>query len=150
MENFLVADPPLKQVVAATFEAGLRGGSAVADGRFEWKASLFRTDSDNDIVNLASTIQGRGFFQNVPGTRRQGVEAGIQYRATQWRAYAGYSLTDATYRFAGDLPSPNNPMADAAGNVHVVPGDRIPGIPLNQASSGSTSCRRRNGRSVPI
>ena len=28
--------------------------------------------------SVASTIQGRGFFQNVPGTRRQGLEAGLQ------------------------------------------------------------------------
>ena len=86
-------------------------------GKLEWKTALFRTDSTNDIINVASIIQGRGFFQNVPGTRRQGVEAGIQYHSTQWFAYAGYSLIDATYQFSADLPSPNNPMADANGNV---------------------------------
>jgi len=79
---------------------------------------------------------GRGFFQNVPGTRRQGVEASIQYKSSQWLVYAGYSLVDATYQFAGDLPSPNNPMADSDGNVHVTPGKRIPGIPLNQGKLG--------------
>jgi hypothetical protein len=36
----------------------------------------------------------------VPGTRRQGVEASILYRSTEWLAYAGYSLIDATYQLA--------------------------------------------------
>ena len=136
MENFLVSDPPLKQVVATTYEVGLRQNLSLNGGKLEWKTALFRTDSTDDIINVASIVQGRGFFQNVPGTRRQGVEASIEYRAAQWFAYTGYSLTDATYQFAGDLPSPNNPMADANGNIHVVPGNRIPGIPLSQGKLG--------------
>ena len=136
LENFLVSDPPLKQVVATTYEAGLRQGLTLGGGKLEWKAALFRTNTSDDIINVASVIQGRGFFQNVPGTRRQGLEASVQYQSPQWLLYAGYSLLDATYQFAGDLPSPNNPMADASGNVHVVPGDRIPGLPLNQGKLG--------------
>ncbi len=136
LENALVSDPPLKQVVAQTYEAGLRQTLPVDGGRLEWKAGLFRTDTSDDIINLASSVQGRGFFQNVPGTRRQGLEASIQFQSAQWRAYAGYSLLDATYQFTADLPSPNNPLADANGNVHVVPGKRIPGIPMNQAKFG--------------
>jgi len=136
LENSLVSDPPLKQAVGETYEVGLRDTRPVDGGKLEWKAGLFRTDISNDIVNLASVIQGRGFFQNVAGTRRQGLEASVQYRSSQWLAYAGYSLVDATYRFTGDLPSPNNPMADADGNVHVVPGKRMPGIPQNQAKFG--------------
>jgi iron complex outermembrane receptor protein len=136
LENFLVADPPLKQVVATTYEAGLRDRLTLADGQLFWKAALFRTDSSDDIINVASVIQGRGFFQNVPGTRRQGIEASAEYRSEQWRAYASYSLIDATYQFTGELPSPNNPMADANGNVPVTPGRRIPGIPLNQGKLG--------------
>ena len=136
LENFLVADPPLKQVTGDNYEAGLRDKLTFDGGRLEWKAGLFRTDLGNDIINVASTVQGRGSFQNVPGTRRQGLEASLQYRSTQWFAYAGYSLTDATYQFTGDLPSPNNPLADADGNVRVIPGKRIPGIPLHQGRLG--------------
>src|SRR6266446_9500401 len=137
IENFLVSDPPLKQVLASTYEAGLRSNLPIGDGQLEWKAALFRTDSSDDIINVASSaVQGRGFFQNVPGTRRQGLEASLQYKSAQWLVYAGYSLVDATYQFAGDLPSPNNPMADSDGNVHVTPGKRIPGIPLNQGKLG--------------
>lgn len=136
LENFLVSDSPLKQVVATTYETGLRQNLPVSDGRFEWKASLFRTNTSDDIINVASIISGRGFFQNVPGTRRQGLEATIKYQSPQWLIYAGYSLLDATYQFTGDLPSPNNPMADGGGNVHVTPGNRIPGLPLNQGRLG--------------
>jgi iron complex outermembrane recepter protein len=136
LENFLVSDPPLKQVVAATYEAGLRQNLPFNAGRLEWKTGLFRTNTSDDIINVASVISGRGFFQNVPGTRRQGLEASIQYQSQQWLIYAGYSLLDATYQFTGDLPSSNNPMANENGNVHVVSGNRIPRLPLNQGRLG--------------
>ena len=132
-----MSDPPLKQVVGHTYEAGLRGKSPLADGHFEWKAGLFRTDSDDDIINLASFIQGRGFFQNVPGTRRQGAELSAEYKSERWLVYAGYSYIDATYRFNGTLASPNNPSADADGNIFVTSGDRIPGIPQHQFKLGA-------------
>src|SRR5437764_3724110 len=94
------------------------------------------TDIIYVIIYLACLIAGRGFFQNVPGTRRQGLETSLQDQSGQWSAYAAYSLIDATYQFTGDLSSPNNPSADANGNVHIVPGKRIPGIPLHQAKFG--------------
>src|SRR5262245_6395264 len=136
LESFLVADPPLKQVVAHTYEAGLRDNRPFFGGNLEGKAGLFRTDTTDDIINLASLIAGRGFFQNVPGSRRQGLETSLRYQSSQWSAYAAYSLVDATYRFTGALSSPNNPFADENGNVHVVPGKRIPGIPMHQAKFG--------------
>ena len=137
LEGFLVADPPLQQVVARTWEGGLRGEIVRNGGRFEWKAGFFRADSENDIINVASTIQGRGVFQNVEATRRQGFEAGAQFRSRQWLIYAGYSFIDATYQFTGTIPSPNNPSADEDGNVHIVPGKRIPMIPQHQFKFGA-------------
>ncbi len=137
LEGFLVADPPLQQVVARTWEAGLRGETAFNGGRFDWKAGLFRTESENDIINVASNIQGRGVFQNVEATRRQGVEIAAQYRSSRWLVYAGYSFIDATYQFTGTIPSPNNPSSDDDGNVHIVPGKRIPMIPQHQVKFGA-------------
>jgi iron complex outermembrane recepter protein len=137
IEGFLVSDPPLKQVVGKTYEAGMRGTFQVPQGRLEWKLGLFRTDTFDDILQLASAIQGRGFFTNVPQTRRQGLEANVEYRAGQWLAHAGYSYIDATYQFSGDLASPNNPLADADGNVHVTPGKHIPMIPMHQFKAGA-------------
>jgi iron complex outermembrane receptor protein len=136
IESFLVADPPLKQVVGKTFEAGLRGNVPLADGRLDWKLGLFRTESDDDIVQVASVIQGRGVFQNVPRTRRQGLETSVQYQSPRWLAYVSYSFLDATYQFAGTLPSPNNPFADEEGNVRVTPGKHLPGIPAHQGKFG--------------
>jgi iron complex outermembrane receptor protein len=136
LEGFLVSDPPLKQVQARTYEAGLRGDAPLKDGRLEWKVGLFRTDSFDDIINVASQLQGRGVFQNVDATRRQGLEAGAQVRSARWLVYANYSYIDATYQFTGDIASPNNPSADADGNIHVVPGNRIPGIPQHQLKVG--------------
>jgi iron complex outermembrane receptor protein len=138
LEGALVSDPPLAQVVSHTYQAGVRGNltGLSSDDRIEWSASLFRTDSDNDIVALASTIVGRGYFTNVPSTQRQGVDLSAHYEAHSWSAYASYSYLDATYQFTGTLASPNNPKANAAGNVTVTPGRRIPLNPANTVRAG--------------
>ncbi|MDG3439405.1 TonB-dependent receptor [Nitrospirillum amazonense] len=136
LENSLVADPPLRQVVADTYEAGVRGTQGILSGRLDWTVGLFRTESDNDIVALASSIQGRGYYTNVPGTRRQGVDAGLTFAAERWQVYLNYSFVDATYQFDGVLASPNNPQADDNGTITVHSGDRIPGIPRHQVKLG--------------
>jgi iron complex outermembrane receptor protein len=136
LEGFLVSDPPLQQVVARTKEVGLRGNINGAGGRGDWKLGLFRTDSESDIIQVASVLQGRGVFQNVPGTRRQGLEAGVNYQTEQYLFYANYALVDATYQFTGLLASPNNPSADANGDILVTPGKQIPGIPRHQIKGG--------------
>ena len=136
LEGSLVADPPLKQVVAHTGELGLRGVLAAAGGTLTWNASLFRTDSDNDIVALASTIQGRGYFTNVAATRRQGIDLAGRFSSGNWSTYVSYSFLDATYQFTGALASPNNPSADADGNVAVTPGRHIPLNPANSVKAG--------------
>jgi iron complex outermembrane receptor protein len=136
IESFLVADPPLKQVVGKTVEAGLRGSVSLLGGTLDWKLGGFRADSVDDIVQVASVIQGRGVFQNVPRTRRQGVETSVQYQSSRWLAYLSYGFIDATYQFTGTLPSPNNPLADEDGNVRVSRGNQIPGIPQHQAKLG--------------
>jgi iron complex outermembrane receptor protein len=137
IESALVSDPPLKQVVSHSYEAGVRGNFPILAGRMEWKAGVFRVDSDDDIIFLASTIAGRGYFTNVEATRRQGFEAGLQYKSPSLLVWASYSYIDATYQFAGDIASPNNPSADADGNIHVTPGKHIPGIPQHQFKAGA-------------
>ena len=135
LPSTLSSDPPnLKQVVSHTYEAGLRGNftaPGLLPGRFTWNAGLFRTDLDDDIYGVATSISS-GFFENIGATRRQGIETGIAYRNETWSAYVNYSLVDATFQSPLTLPSPSNPFADANGNIQVAPGDRLPGIPLNQ------------------
>jgi outer membrane receptor protein involved in Fe transport len=144
LENFLVADPPLKQVVAHTVEAGVRGEVNVVSkpttwssaAKLQWSLGLFRTLSTDDILSVASNIQGRGFFVNAGDTLRQGVEASIVYRSSKLLVYANYALVDATFQSAIRLSSPNNPAADADGDIQVQPGDRIPSIPRHRVKAG--------------
>jgi iron complex outermembrane receptor protein len=57
---------------------------------------------------------------------RQGVEAEAKLYYGNLSVYVNYAFIDATYRFAAALASPNNPFANADGNVFVTPGDNIP------------------------
>ena len=70
---FLVSDPPLKQVVSRTVEAGLRGARDLDIGTLGWKLGVFRAENSDDILAIPSPVlQGFGYFQNVGSTRRQG------------------------------------------------------------------------------
>jgi iron complex outermembrane receptor protein len=73
----------------------------------------------------------------VPETLRQGVELGANWRWGRLSAFVNYSYTDATYQFTGVLSSTNNPHANAAGNVTVHPGDKIPGITNQELKVGA-------------
>jgi iron complex outermembrane recepter protein len=141
LANFVISDPPLKQVAAHTYEAGLRGGFPLGDteeggGRLDWNIGLFRTDLSDDIINVASSFPGRAFFQNAGDTRRQGIEAGLTYRSERWLVQAGYSLIDATFESALTLLSPNNPAA-ADGVINVRPGDHLPLVPQHRFKAGA-------------
>jgi iron complex outermembrane recepter protein len=153
IDNFLIADPPLKQVVSHTVEAGLRGeisgGGAlaapapkmprkaepVADNgwRLRWGIGVFHTENTDDIINVASTVVPNfGFFQNAGTTLRQGVEAKVDLSWNRWTAYANYTFVDAT--FQSDLTT-NDPNTGTA--VNVVPGDHIPAIPAHRFKAGA-------------
>lgn len=137
LDAFVSADPPgLKQVVAHSYEVGVRGHFALGPedmaGRVDWNLGLYRTDVSNDIMTVPSDIISTGFFQNIGDTRRQGIEAGIGYKDKNWRLSAVYSLVDATFRNPITLSSPSNPFADANGDIQVMPGDHLAGIPLNR------------------
>ncbi|WP_245291694.1 TonB-dependent receptor [Methylosinus sp. R-45379] len=139
IDSFLVADPPLKQVVTRSGEIGFRGYHDIGPdhGRLEWKVDIFRAVNSDDIVSLPSNvIQGRGYFANVGATRRQGVEAGVAWRNDQLSLYADYALIDATFRSAFDVQSESNPYADANGLIHVRPGNVMPGVPRHRVKLG--------------
>ena len=138
LDAFLIADPPLKQVVARTIEGGVRGTFGATDkDRLAWGFGVFHTENSDDILNIASSIPLRGFFQNAGTTLRQGIEAKVNYQHARWNAYANYTFVDATYRDAITISSPNNPFADPDGNIHVMPGDHIPGIPAHRFKAGA-------------
>jgi iron complex outermembrane recepter protein len=129
IDNALVGDPDLKQVVSHTFEAGLRGHYDIDKGLLKWTLGAYRTLNSDDIINVASPIVGHEYFQNAGDTLRQGIEADLSYKRDRWNVYANYTYVDSTFRDALLLSSPNNPAADANGNISVAPGDHLTGIP---------------------
>jgi iron complex outermembrane receptor protein len=134
----LVGDPPLKQVVSHTYEAGLRGRIETGDkkGLLTWNFGLFHAENVNDIINVASPIIGHSYFQNGGNTLRQGVEAGVSLKWNRWTAYTNYTWVDAIFETPLVLSSPFNPFADANGQIFVVPGDRIPAVPNYRFKAG--------------
>ena len=138
LANFFTGDPNLKQVVAHSVEAGLRGTvRPTEDVRITYNVGLFRTTLDDDIAFVNSVDLNRAFFQNVGQTRRQGVDAGVQVKTPRWLAYVNYSYTDATYQSGFTESAGNNPQADANGNIAIRPGNRLPGVPANQLKFGA-------------
>jgi outer membrane receptor protein involved in Fe transport len=133
---FLVSDPPLKQVVSRTVEAGLRGTKDLDIGTLGWKLGVFRANNTDDILAIPSPVlQGFGYFQNVGSTRRQGIEAEVTLKSSTLSLYASYALVDARFLDALQVGS-NSPFADANGNVQILPGNRIPAVPRNRIKAG--------------
>jgi len=134
--TFLVSDPPLKQVVSHSFEAGFRGSQELSFGTLDWKVGGFRSTNTDDILAIPDPVlQGFGFFQNVGDTRRQGIEAEANLKASKWQFHASYAFIDARFLDALQLAS-NSPFADASGNIQVLPGDQIPAIPRHRVKAG--------------
>ena len=133
----LASDPPLKQVVSHTAEVGARGTvSGASAGKFAWDFSIYRTNSENDIYGISTTIAS-GFFQNVGSTRREGGDFDLNYQMGRVSAYLQYSYLKATFRSAFLEPSPANPFQDANGNVDVNIGDELPLIPKTRVKLGA-------------
>lgn len=133
---FLVSDPPLKQVVSRTVEAGFRGSHQLDIGTLSWKFGGFRATNTDDILAIPSpALQGFGYFQNVGSTRRQGIEAQVNLQSKALQLYASYALVDARFLDSMQVGS-NSPFADANGHVQISPGNRIPAIPRNRVKAG--------------
>lgn len=133
LPNAFLADPPLEQVVAGTFEAGLRGKWSAGN----WHAGLFSTTNKDDILFIsAGSFTNQGFFDNVGRTRRNGLElsiSGVLSKSVDW--FVNYTYLDATFRESLSLSSPNNPAA-IDGEVFAQPGDRLPLIPNQLFKAG--------------
>jgi outer membrane receptor protein involved in Fe transport len=134
--NFFVGDPDLKQVVAHTYEVGVRGKWAGEDrATIGWNLDAYHALNTNDIV-YENTVYNPNlaYYTNAGRTLRQGIEATLRYDQARLHLSLGYAFTDATYRTALLLGSPSNPAANANGEEPVLPGDRIPGIPRHRAN----------------
>lgn len=131
LPNAMAGDPPLRQVVAKTWEAGLRGRLGA---QTNWNAGVFRASNEDDILFVADDQAGYGYFRNFGRTRRQGVELGFDSRAGRVRYGAHYTFLDATYRSReivdGEGNSSNDgPAPGFEGTIEIRPGDRIPLLP---------------------
>lgn len=148
LANFFVADPPLRQVVARTWELGASGKANMAGWRTTWLASLYRADSRDEIRRVASGVRGRAYFQNLGDARRQGIELSLVAERGGFRLGATYAFTDAVNRSLVRIASHGNPAAEADGAITVRPGDRLPGVPRHSANlnldyGGKVGARRR-------
>ena len=126
LPNALVSDPPLRQVVARTVEAGARSR---ADGALLWSAGWFWGQNAHDLLFVASPQLGFGYFLNFGATRRAGAEATLRWEGRRALLSGSYTFLRATYRSAQVLPGAANSSADGNGTLTIAPGDHIPQTP---------------------
>jgi len=107
-------DPPLKAVVARTFELGARGNLSKTSA---WNMAVYNTALQNDIQFIAATST-TGYFNNVGTTQRRGFELGISDTFDKLFLSANYGYVDAIYK--------SSFTTSTGGNV--VSGNHIPGI----------------------
>ena len=137
LPNAFLSDPPLKQVVAKTWEGGFRGdlNALLGEGDLKWNLGFFHTINDNDIIfrrDSSSNVLSQGFFNNVGQTRRYGIEAATTINYPQlfseiddWHFSTNYTYLNARFLDGFEIQNPLNTAQPA----FVTNGDRIPGIP---------------------
>ena len=136
LPNAMAGDPPLKQVVTTTLEAGLRGTAGVGTG-MAWNIGLFSAENKDDILFVADNAAGYGYFKNFGKTRRQGLEAGFSTNLGGVSTGANYTFIDATFRSDELLGGAGNSSNNAAlagfpgteSTIQVSAGKRIPLVP---------------------
>jgi outer membrane receptor protein involved in Fe transport len=136
LPNALVSDPPLKQVVARTFELGIRSNDT---NTFQWSADYFFGQNLNDLLFVASEQTGFGYFLNFGKTRRDGVELQVAREWGPWSAGGNYTFLNATYQSPEAIDGRSNSTNDSAlagmpgidDDIHIAPGDFIPQVPRN-------------------
>lgn len=134
LPNAMAGDPPLSQVVTRTLEAGVRGSGIRG---VTWNLGAFRAENRDDLLFVASSQTGFGYFRNFGRTRRQGLELGMNGRIGRVTGGAGYTFLDATYQSTETVSGSSNSTNDTAaagakgldGTIQIRPGDRIPLVP---------------------
>ncbi|GAP33723.1 TonB-dependent receptor [Piscinibacter sakaiensis] len=139
LPNALAGDPPLKQVVTKTLEAGLRGA---LPGGGQWQAGVFRATNHDDLLFVAApSANGFGYFKNFGKTRRQGVELAASTRVGPAQLSVSYTWLDATYRSAEEVNGAGNSSNEEGpgleGEIEIRPGDRIPLVPRQMLKLGA-------------
>jgi outer membrane receptor protein involved in Fe transport len=136
LPNALASDPPLRQVVTGTWEAGIRGRME-RDTR--WNVGAFHAENRNDILFVSSQQTGSGYFKNFGKTLRQGIDASIDGRIHKISAGIDYTFLQATYQSVETVDGSGNNTSDTAlaglpgleGTITVHQGNRIPLVPAH-------------------
>ena len=149
LPNALAGDPPLKQVVTRTVEAGVRSG---VERKVNWSAGWFWAQNHDDLLFVSSTQTGNGYFKNFGATRRTGAEVHLGGRFRRITMDGNYTFVSATYQSAEMISGTSNSTSDSAlagspgmdGVIQIQPGDRIPLIPhhLLKASADLQATRK--------
>ncbi len=134
LPNAMAGDPPLKQVVAKTWEAGYRGS---IEGRAHWSAGWFRAENRDDIMFVSSPQSGYGYFKNFGRTRRQGLELDLGTQIRRVNLGFNYTLLDATFQSEEEVNGVGNSTNEDAlagrkgldSTIEIEPGNRVPMTP---------------------
>ena len=132
LPNAMASDPPLKQVVAKTYDLGLRGKLT---NDIKWSASAYSARNVNDIQFIQPGSSSAGYFNNVGETQRQGIDLGLSGAIDKFRWNASYGFIRATYESEFTMSAAQNSSASPhtdAGKITVRPGDYLPNIPKHQ------------------
>jgi outer membrane receptor protein involved in Fe transport len=130
LPNAMAGDPPLKKVVAKTYEVGVRGSLPNDLG---YSVGVYRTRNIDDIQFISSDpTNGAGNFLNVGQTLREGLDFGLNGKlGERFKWNVGYSYVRATYQSAFKIANDVNSSA-TGGEIQVSKGDYLSGIPKNQ------------------
>ena len=140
LPNSFLADPPLEQVVAKSYEFGFRGNfwNELVQS-VNWRIGGFHTTNEDDIIFISTggVSANEGFFDNIGETERRGLELGLDGEWERLNWFLNYSYIEATFESPFSASSPNNPFADGNDEIQVRPGDDIPGIPDHNLKFGA-------------
>jgi outer membrane receptor protein involved in Fe transport len=131
LPSAMADDPPLKQVVAKTYDFGTRG---TLTDEVKWNASIYQAMNHQDIQFIrVDGSSSRGYYSNVGRTQRQGLDLGLSGQHDRFRWSSSYSYIRATFDSDFNLLSGSNSSADADDNyIEVKKGNRMPSIPEHQ------------------
>jgi len=126
--------PGLNTDLAASKSNNWEIGVKAAPSEAVWTTlAVFATRTRNEIVPLSNS-GGRATFQNAPRTRRDGVEAAAEWKATPFLSLTG-SIAAISARFDSDFSTCGPPPCPVA-NLRVARGNRIPAVPQRTAYLG--------------
>lgn len=136
LPNAFLADPPLDQVVVTTLEGGIRG---LLSGGTRWDLAIFHSRNRNDIIfqSTGGALANQGYFDNIDGTKRTGLELKLDGNIGALDWFLSYSYLKATFDDDFSVSSPNNPAANADGTIAVSSGDDLPGLPDHTLKMGA-------------